>query len=480
MEAGSPQELSGEEAKPWGSHRSVLVFGHGPRGYGGVQAESMPLRIAMVDDAPFGSNLRMCAQAELLAARGDDVVVFAPEAASDESAEAPRLHHLPVPARAASRGLRSWAPGVWSRAAPFLSVLRAHLQRPFDVAVIHAAKGWVLPRVLASLAGPKTLIDVSAWDGSAVEGLVGVGGGVARVAGVELADALVAAHPAQYDALLARGVRARKLGIVVSSVSPEFFVRRKKGPRLPSGTPARLVVHVAQASDLPWCLSAVDRLAARDVPLAPTVVGRPEVIGAAEADHRTSGVEVSWRALTSDADLLESLRGAHLAVVTAEDVLSKAGLPRALLAAVSVGVPTIVPRTLCLDRLFGGRSVVSWVEPGDVEGLADEIQVLATDGTRRKHAAKQMSEWEAEYGFAPNRQVFYRTVDALCSEKITRERRARQKAVEGKKTGTRKTPPKSGSASKPKPPSAGRTRPSKKPERPQAPQAQAPISVEQR
>jgi len=131
-------------------------------------------------------------------------------------------------------------------------------------------------------------------------------------------------------------------------------------------------------------------------------------------------------------------------------------LPTKLLEYVAVGVPSVVTRTRCVSRYFDQRQV-ELVEVGDVEAMAQAILRLAGDPKRRAEIVAAAREWQEEYGFEVQKRLFLRTVDSLCFEKIAAERKQKQQAVEGKKTGTRQAPPKAVSRDVPREKSASKS-----------------------
>lgn len=128
-------------------------------------------------------------------------------------------------------------------------------------------------------------------------------------------------------------------------------------------------------------------------------------------------------------EIARQIRAAHIGIVPNRDDQEDSVLPTKLLEYVAVGIPAVATRTRCVGRFFKGTEV-ELVEVGDVDGMARGILRLASDPARRAELVENAHRWEEEYGWEVNRKNLFRTVDALCFEKLSEERRAKQRQKE--------------------------------------------------
>jgi glycosyltransferase involved in cell wall biosynthesis len=199
------------------------------------------------------------------------------------------------------------------------------------------------------------------------------------------ATAVTAASSPMIEALVARGIRARRLplGVALNIWPPQQPVRRDLSK------PARLI-HVASLNpvkDQPTLLRALASLSALGLQFQMDIVGDDTLHGEIQALAIRLGVseQVRFHGFLTQQRLLPLMRQAHLLIVSSRH---EAG-PLAVLEAAVVGVPTV-------GTAVG--HIVEWaphaalsVAVGDWAALARAIaSVLADEDLRLKLARKAM------------------------------------------------------------------------------------------
>lgn len=358
----------------------------------------MALRVAIVACTPYSSDPRVRRHAECLAARGDAVSVYAlaeGEDAPGAMLEGVRLHglHLPGPLD---------RPSAFFPAAS-VRMLADHLRSPFDVVYWHAGPGLsVLTGLLSRVSGARVILDLSAAPRAPIAGTLH-----------HAVDAVVTADRLHYELLLADGVPARKLHILMDAADPRLFPLRKKEPRIQEQL--RVVFHgkVTARHGVDLAVSALAQARAQDPRLALTVLGEGEAV---EPVRRLAAellippdalrMEGVWLPLE---EVATRIRDAHLAIVPHREDNERSELPSKLLEYLSVGIPVVATRTRALSVYFD-ESQLELVPPNDTEAMARALVRLAADKSLRKARVEAGHRWEDEYGFETQKRLLYRLV----------------------------------------------------------------------
>jgi glycosyltransferase involved in cell wall biosynthesis len=352
----------------------------------------VPLRVAILSLLPSGPGSRPLRFARALEGRGDAVTVLGP------SGELPALAEVLRAELAAARGCAGGR---------------------FDAVLVH---GDLAPALLAAAPcrAARVPVLVDARDG----GTALAPRARLRALGA-LADALLAESQDHYERLLRAGLPARQVGIVVASPDPEVFAPRAAEPPLRPG----VAVHVVIPASRPG--PALDAAVAA---FAEARAADPRLLLVAPAAARSDPLDaLPAGAFERHDDPARALAQAHVALVTDD----RAALPAGLLESLAVGVPTVAALAPGVAREVGPGEVVE-VRAGDQAGIRAALGALARDGRRRKTLAAAGLAWTAAHGWAAQRGFLFRTLDALCAEEAEAARRARQAAVDGVKTGTRR------------------------------------------
>jgi glycosyltransferase involved in cell wall biosynthesis len=418
----------------------------------------VPLRIGAIAYTHYGSDPRVRREAEALAGRGDRITVWS---LAEEGRPPQSVEHGVEVVRIAMpryRGGRA-AAYVGSYARFFAEVSRrlvqARREAPLDVVHVHTMPDFmVLAALIPKLTGAKVLLDMHDLMPDLYALKFGLERGGLAVRALELtqamatsfADAVLCVHANQYDLLLAKGVPARKLSIVMNSADPSLFPPLPEVPSVRSG-PIRVLYHgtVLHRYGVDLAVRAFGKARLLEPRLVMQVLGGGDYVP--ELKALAAGMGLGPEVITIPGvhrpldEIAAAVRAGHIGIVPTRDDHEDSVLPTKLLEYVAVGIPSIAARTRCIGRFFGDAEV-ELVGVGDVDAMAKAIVRLAHDDARRAAMVKAAHAWEEKYGFEVNRGLLFRAVDALCFEKIAAERKSKQQAVEGKKTGTKKTPEK--------------------------------------
>jgi glycosyltransferase involved in cell wall biosynthesis len=314
----------------------------------------------------------------------------------------------------------------------------------------------VFAAILPRLVGAKVVLDMHDLmpDLYAVKfDLDRAGWGVQLLRGVQtvsaaFADAVICVHEPQYELLLRDGVPPRKLNIVMNAADPKLFAPRKKEPRIKSeGGEVRVVYHgtILHRYGVDIAVRAFAKAREREPRLRLSILGDgdflPEVERIAAGLGLDPDVLYLSRARLPLSEVAERIRDAHIGIIPVRDDQEDSVLPTKLLEYISVGIPSIATRTRCISRYFDDTQV-ELVAVEDEDAMADALVRLAQDKTRRKALVDAARVWEEEFGYETQMRLLFRVVDSLCIDKILADKRAKQAAEEGKKTGSKKTPPK--------------------------------------
>ena len=418
----------------------------------------MPLRVAAIAYTHYESDPRVRREAEALAGRGDQVTVWAlrKEGAPAEQVEnGVRVVRLAVPRYRGGKTGAYIASYLRFLAEVQVRLAAAHARAPFDLIHVHTMPDFmVFAALIPKLAGAKVVLDMhdlmpdlfSLKFGGRSDSPVVKALRLTQQAATAFADAVIAVHENQYELLLRDGVPARKLGIVMNAADPALFPPRASEPALGPEGRIEVVYHgtILHRYGVDLAVRGFAEARREEPRLFSRLLGggdfAPEVRRL--ADSLGLGPEAFFmngehRPLE---EVAQAIRGAHIGIVPNRDDHEDSVLPTKLLEYLAVGIPSIASRTRCVSRFFDA-SHVELVEVGDVSGMAQALLRLARDPARRAALVEGGRRWNAEYGWEVNRGFLFRTFDALCWEKVAAEKKARQAAVEGVKTGTKKAPP---------------------------------------
>jgi glycosyltransferase involved in cell wall biosynthesis len=428
------------------------------------------LRIGAIAYTHYESDPRVRREAEALAARGDDVTVWVLQkegTAAEELIRGVKVRRISIPRYRGGQALAYVGSYLRFLAEVGPRISRAHLQQAFDVIHVHTMPDFmVFAATLPRLFGAKVVLDMHdlmpdlfalKFEGQGrgpvgrVLGRIGLDPGRTLVGGLRLAqdaattfaDAVIAVHVNQYELLLRDGVPARKLAVVMNAADSALFPPREKEPPITNDGPIRVVYHgtILHRYGVDLAVRAFAKARETEPRLQLDLYGGGDFVPELERLVADLGLGPDVLRMTGKHvpldEIAAKIRDAHLGLVPNRDDHEDSVLPTKLLEYLAVGIPSIASRTRCVGRFFDERQV-ELVEVGEVDQMAEALVRLSRDGKRRQALIKGGRAWDQEYGFEAQKKLLFRVFDGLVEEKVAAERKARQAAVEGVKTGTKK------------------------------------------
>ncbi len=383
------------------------------------------LRILMIAYTVFSRDARVRRQAEAFAARGDEVDAICLDEPRRALADRVNLIGIPIARYRGSssrRYLGSYA-GFFSRATA--RALRLSRRRPYDVAIICTLPDLaILSAVPLRAFGTRLVLDMhdtmpelyrdkfAGWRGELGARILTV---CERVS-VSLADRALAVHELHAERLVAAGISAEKIRVVVNSPDPAIFKRRRDADERPENG-FNLVCHgtVTHRLGLDTALEALAILRQRSAQAHLTIIGDGDNLGELKTLTRRLGVGAS---VTFKEPVALELLPADLASATIGLAPYRASaathlmLPVKLLEYAALGIPTVCARLRTIQRYFGDGAL-EYFELGDANGLADAIQRLSSDPVRRMEIVDRAWRISVDLGWEAQRGRLFEAVDSV-------------------------------------------------------------------
>jgi glycosyltransferase involved in cell wall biosynthesis len=270
----------------------------------------------------------------------------------------------------------------------------------------------------------------------------------------------------------------------MNAADPKLFPPRDKEPPIEPGLPIRVVYHgtLLHRYGVDLGLRAFALARKSEPRLQMVVLGDGDLLPelrrlAAELSLGPDALDLAGQRLPLD-EVARRIRDAHIGLIPNRDDQEDSVLPTKLLEYVSIGIPAVATKTRCVSQFFDHRQL-ELVPVGDVEGIAQGILRVATDSKRRKEMIAAAREWNEEYGFDVQKRLLFRTIDALCWEKVSANKRAKQANIDGVKTGPKPVPkPKEHKSAGHAPAKANESKPQQPKKQKQAQKAAPPVGPE--
>jgi glycosyltransferase involved in cell wall biosynthesis len=246
-----------------------------------------------------------------------------------------------------------------------------------------------------------------------------------------LADLVLTVHEEYRRRLLARGVPAAKLRVVLNLPDERLFFPRPPAPGRDGAAAGefRLVYHgtLAERYGVDLAVEAVALLRARIPGLRLAIYGdgelRPRLVDLIARRGLGAHVALSPGYLPVDA-LPPLLAAADVALVpTRASAFTDTILPTKLLEYLALGLPTIATRTRTVVAHVPPEAV-EYCAPDDAEALAAAILRLWEDPARRQALAAGARRWSAAHRWAKEAAAYCAAVDALVAARGGRPPRA--------------------------------------------------------
>jgi glycosyltransferase involved in cell wall biosynthesis len=374
-------------------------------------------------------DIRVEREARALVARGHHVDVICARLTDEprrEVIDGVHVHRVPV-RRQRGKGLgRQLAEYVsftfWAAA----QLLRLQLRHRYDVVQAHNVPDFLVFAALpARLAGSRVILDLhdlmpefyaSRFGGEMRSLPVRVVRWQEQLA-IAFADQVLTVTDLWRDSLIARGVPASKVHVVMNAPDADLFAPRE--PVLGGMPPLTVIYHgtLTHRYGIDLLVRAVD-LARRRVPLRLLLHGRGEMVPEIEAliqELDMGDVVTLSTELVPTAELARTIATADIGVVpNRNDVFTDGILPTKLMEYAALGIPAIVARSSATSAYFS-EEMVRYVDPGDVAGMADAIVELANDPECRLRLATSAQAIARRHPWRDEATRYTDVVESLAS-----------------------------------------------------------------
>jgi glycosyltransferase involved in cell wall biosynthesis len=294
------------------------------------------------------------------------------------------------------------------------------VRRPFDIVHLHSPPDFlVLAGLPARVRGSKLVLDIH--DLSSHMLAVRASGTLARIASVALVwverlactvvDAVITVHAQYRHELIAHGVPAEKIRVVMNSVDAAVLERARTVASQVARSPAfRLAYH----GTLTWwygadlIVDALAQLGAEELGMDAIILGDGDSLSALRqqvADRGlTSRVHLSGRYLPIE-QALATVSEADCGVIpNRPSEINRFALSSKLFEYVALGIPVVVARLETLTAHFSSDEV-TFFDPGNASSLADAIRWVhdhPAEAASKADGARLRAE---QYSWARGRQT---------------------------------------------------------------------------
>ncbi|HZU04526.1 MAG TPA: glycosyltransferase family 4 protein [Chloroflexota bacterium] len=396
-------------------------------------------RIAMVSHCHYLADPRVRRQAEALAAHGYAVEVICQRQPGEPAVE--QRHGVTV-RRVGGAKYRGPSLGryVLTYGRFFLQALatvtREHCQQSYAAVQVYSMpEALLLTALWPRLAGVPLIYDAGDLTSDLYTAKFGARGGPLAAAllraqerwCLRLADLVVTVHEEYRQRLLARGVPAERLLVVMNLPDERLFYPRPRPAThavasvAPPGT-FTLVFHgtLVARYGVDLAVEAVARLRERLPGLQLRIYGdgdlRPRLVQLIAALGLENQVFLSPGYVPLE-EIPALLAAADAAVVpTRVDAFTETILPNKLLEYLALGLPTVVTRTRTVVAHVP-ETAVEYCAPDDVEALARAIERLYTDPARRAALAAGARAFSATHRWADAAAAYCAAVDTLVARR---------------------------------------------------------------
>lgn len=372
----------------------------------------------------YEPNPRVRREAEALAARGDEVTVFALHAEDrprTEVVDGVRVIHAPTRkyrGESATAYLRLYG-SFFTRATGWF----VRNARSFDLVQTHTLPEAVaFAAVLQRISGVPLLLDVhdlteqlfaSKFRRDGV--MLGTVRRTARLSARFATEVLAVTEP---DAVMLRKWSSRPVTVVMNCPDPRLFPPRPYQPR--TGDEVLFSYHglIAPRHGLVPAVEALAKLR-QELPGA-----RLQVFGGGDglAPLRTRVEELGLSDVVSlperplpITEMLPLIQRAHVGVIPSQrDPWTNDVLPTKLLEYAVLGIPVVTFRNPVIERYFPEDSV-TFVDPANAENLYTAMRALATDEDRARRQALRASEVVAAMTWDRQKEIYYGVIDRMVA-----------------------------------------------------------------
>jgi glycosyltransferase involved in cell wall biosynthesis len=296
-----------------------------------------------------------------------------------------------------------------------LATLPLHRRRKFDVVYVHAPPDFlVLAALLPRLRGARVILDIHDLTPHMYDVRFGSRRGASLVTTVlrlvercacASADRVVTVHEPYRDELVANGVKAAKVAIVMNSPDDADIEVARKTALDDSASDAFTVAYHGTVNHwygVDLLVQAIGRLKDQFPALHAVILGEGDALPGAERIASELGVqdriEFSRRYVPHLEALSTVARASCGVIPNRRSRLNRFALSSKLLEYVALGVPVVVSRLETLAAHFNSEEV-TFFEPDDADALAEAISwvaehpVAAQEKTERARLRAEAYAW---------------------------------------------------------------------------------------
>jgi glycosyltransferase involved in cell wall biosynthesis len=389
------------------------------------------MRICMIAYTQYATDSRVRREAEALARRGDRVDVLCLGEGEGVSRPMEGIRALGI-LRRRYRGPNAILYLIGYGAFFALSaiwVTGLYFRKRYEIIQVHTMPDFmVFATTIAKLFGAKIILDVHDLMPELYQSKFGLPAGhwllrlicwIERQS-VRFADRAIAVHAEHLETLVRHGNAREKFITLMNLPDPTIFRKRRQAKRREPGK-LMMLYHgtISRRQGLDVVLRALSSINRAERNASLRIVGEGDYISS--LIRLADDLEVSeWVEFAGPVDLAKLpaiIQEADVGLVPVlEDDFTKIMLPVKLLEYVMLNVPVICSRTETIERYFDD-SMVRFVEPGDVSGLAEAIVCLSEDPEAARRLSEKARCFNREHNWNRERHKYYRLVDELASTK---------------------------------------------------------------
>ncbi len=230
-----------------------------------------------------------------------------------------------------------------------------------------------------------------------------------------LADLVLAVHEPHRQRLAEYGIEADKIKVVLNSPDDRIFVRDGIAHKDPDTFTVVSHGTITHRMGLDLAVRAVGLLRDRIPQLRLLAVGAGDYLS--EIHRLVAELNLQDRVIFKDMIPIEELpnvlRTADLGLVpNRESSATHLMLPVKLLEFAMMGIPAIAPRLKTVEYYFGDGAV-RFFKPGDINDLADAIELLYRSPELRRAYAEKARKVVDRISWPNQRSEFYRAIDSV-------------------------------------------------------------------